>query len=88
MPQLRDPLVVLDLGSPVAGMTWCYYSSSVIVGVTEDGKVHVYDLFLRKCRPLCVQNLLQRRRSSLACVALNPFQPILLVGGGRLAILH
>ncbi|KAG7174920.1 Dynein intermediate chain 2 ciliary-like 1, partial [Homarus americanus] len=76
-------LVTLDLGAPVAELTWCHYSSSVIVGVTEDGRVHVYDLFLRKCRPLCVQNLLQRRRSRLVCVALSPFHPVLLVGGDR-----
>ncbi|XP_071544385.1 dynein intermediate chain 2, ciliary-like [Panulirus ornatus] len=79
----RCALVTLDLGAPVAGLTWCHYSSCVIVGVTEDGRVHVYDLFLHKCRPLCVQNLLQRRRSSVACVALNPFHPVLLVGGDR-----
>nr|XP_053637336.1 dynein intermediate chain 2, ciliary-like [Cherax quadricarinatus] len=76
-------LVTLDLGAPMSGLTWCNYSSSVIVGVTEDGRVHVYDLFLHKCRPLCVQNLLQRRRSSVACLELSPFFPILLVGGDR-----
>ncbi|XP_076042119.1 dynein intermediate chain 2, ciliary-like [Oratosquilla oratoria] len=79
----RSPLIVLDLGGPVAEVVWAPYSSSVAVAVTEDGKVHVYDLFLRKCRPLCVQNIIPRRKITLACVAFNRFHPIILVGGDR-----
>ncbi|XP_071522576.1 dynein intermediate chain 2, ciliary-like isoform X2 [Panulirus ornatus] len=78
-----SPLIVLDLGSAVAGVTWSPYSSSVFVAVTDEGRVHVYDLFMRKCRPLCVQSLVQRRRVAAACVAFNPFYPIILVGGER-----
>nr|XP_053631370.1 dynein intermediate chain 2, ciliary-like [Cherax quadricarinatus] len=78
-----SPLVSLDLGAPVAGLAWSYFSSSVIVGVTDEGRVYVYDLFVRKCRPLCVQNILQRRRSALSCVAFSPFYPVILVGGER-----
>ncbi|XP_066957617.1 dynein intermediate chain 2, ciliary-like [Macrobrachium rosenbergii] len=76
-------LVILDLGAPVADLTWAPYSSSVVVAVSDDGRVHVYDLFLRKCRPLCVQNIMQRRRTSLACVAFNPVFPIIVVGGEK-----
>nr|XP_045610725.1 dynein intermediate chain 2, ciliary-like [Procambarus clarkii] len=79
----RAPLVVLDLGGAVAGVTWSPYSSSVFVAVTDEGRVHVYDLFLRRCRPLCVQSLLQRRRVAATCVAFNPFHPIILVGGEK-----
>ncbi|XP_069948680.1 dynein intermediate chain 2, ciliary-like [Cherax quadricarinatus] len=78
-----SPLVVLDLGGAVAEVTWSPYSSSVFVAVTDEGRVHVYDLFLRKCRPLCVQSLVQRRRVSATCVAFNPFYPIILVGGEK-----
>ncbi|KAG7176721.1 Dynein intermediate chain 2 ciliary-like 2 [Homarus americanus] len=80
---MLSPLVVLDLGSAVAGVTWSPYSSSVFVAVTDEGRVHVYDLFLRKCRPLCVQSLVQRRRVAATCVAFNPFHPIILVGGEK-----
>lgn len=79
----RSPLVALDLGAPVAGLTWSHLGSSLLVGVTEDGKVHVYDLYLRKCRPLCVQNLMQRKKTPLTCTAFSPFHPVLLVGGER-----
>ncbi|XP_071522591.1 dynein axonemal intermediate chain 1-like isoform X2 [Panulirus ornatus] len=78
-----SPLIVLDLGGAVAGVMWSPYSSSVFVAVTDEGRVYVYDLFLRKCRPLCVQSLVQRRRVAAACVAFNPFHPIILVGGER-----
>nr|XP_045610794.1 dynein intermediate chain 2, ciliary-like [Procambarus clarkii] len=78
-----SPLVVLDLGGAVAEVSWSPYSSSVFVAATDEGRVHVYDLFLRKCRPLCVQSLVQRRRVAATCVAFNPFYPIILVGGEK-----
>ncbi|XP_042888961.1 dynein intermediate chain 2, ciliary-like [Penaeus japonicus] len=78
-----SPLITLDLGGAVAGVTWSPYSSSVFVAITDEGRVHVYDLFLRKCKPLCVQTLVQRRRVAAACVAFNPFHPIILVGGDK-----
>ncbi|XP_069987018.1 dynein intermediate chain 2, ciliary [Penaeus vannamei] len=78
-----SPLVTLDLGGAVAGVTWSPYSSSVFVAITDEGRVHVYDLFLRKCKPLCVQTLVHRRRVAAACVAFNPFHPIILVGGDK-----
>ncbi|XP_037787736.1 dynein intermediate chain 1, axonemal-like [Penaeus monodon] len=77
------PLIILDLGAAVAAVTWSPYSSSVFVAVTDDGRVHVYDLFVRKCKPLCVQTLVQRRRVVTVCVAFNPFHPIILVGGEK-----
>ncbi|XP_069986188.1 dynein intermediate chain 2, ciliary-like [Penaeus vannamei] len=78
-----SPIVTLDLGGPVVGLAWSPTSSTVIVAVTEEGRVYVYDLFLRKCQPLCIQNLVQRRRFSLASVAFSPYQPVILVGGTK-----
>ncbi|XP_042232430.1 dynein axonemal intermediate chain 1-like [Homarus americanus] len=78
-----SPLVVLDLGGAVAGVTWSPYSSSVFVAVSDEGRVHVYDLFTRKCRPLCVQSLVQRRRVAATCVSFNPFHPVIMVGGEK-----
>ncbi|XP_047494973.1 dynein axonemal intermediate chain 1-like [Penaeus chinensis] len=72
-----------DLGGPVVGLAWSPSSSTVIVAVTEEGRVYVYDIYLRKCQPLCIQNLVQRRRFSLASVAFSPYQPVILVGGER-----
>ncbi|XP_047469472.1 dynein intermediate chain 2, ciliary-like [Penaeus chinensis] len=78
-----SPVVTLDLGSPVACLSWSPYSSSVLAGVSDEGRVYVYDLFLRKCLPLCSQNVTHKRRLSLSCVAFNPFSPIILVGGEK-----
>nr|XP_045607679.1 dynein intermediate chain 2, ciliary-like [Procambarus clarkii] len=78
-----SPLIVLDLGAPVTGLAWSSSSSTVVVGVTDEGRVHVYDLFVRRCRPACVQSVLQRRRSALSCVAFSPFHHIIVVGGER-----
>nr|XP_045597850.1 dynein intermediate chain 2, ciliary-like isoform X1 [Procambarus clarkii] len=78
-----SPLMTLDLGGPVAGVQWATFSSSVFVAVTDDGCVHVYDLSVRKTHPLCSQRLLHRRHLLVSCVALNPWYPIVLVGGER-----
>nr|XP_027228347.1 dynein intermediate chain 2, ciliary-like [Penaeus vannamei] len=77
------PVVTLDLGSPVTCLSWSPYSSSVLAGVSDEGRVYVYDLFLRKCLPLCSQNVTHKRRLSLSSVAFNPFSPIVLVGGEK-----
>ncbi|KAK4320989.1 hypothetical protein Pmani_008158 [Petrolisthes manimaculis] len=77
------PLVVVDCGGSVAGASWSPYNTSVVVAVTEDCCAHVFDLFARRCRPVCVQPLAQRRPLSAACLALSPFYPVILVGGER-----
>ncbi|XP_063868428.1 dynein axonemal intermediate chain 1-like [Scylla paramamosain] len=78
-----SPLIVLDLGGAVSGVAWSPFNSSVVVALSDEGRVHVYDLFLRRARPLCVQSLVQRRRASATCVCPNPSHPVLLVGGER-----
>ncbi|XP_064097254.1 LOW QUALITY PROTEIN: dynein intermediate chain 2, ciliary-like [Macrobrachium nipponense] len=81
MKNMISPLIVLDMGGPVVGVTWSPYSSSVIVAVTEEFRVNVYDLFIRMCRPLCTQGVLQKRKISGTSVALSPFYPVVIVGG-------
>ncbi|KAK7079745.1 cytoplasmic dynein with WD40 domain, partial [Halocaridina rubra] len=78
----RVPLIVLDVGGAVAGVSWTYYSSSVLVAVTEEGRIHVYDLFLCKA-PLCKQNIVKRRRLRISCMAFNTSFPVVLVGGEK-----
>ncbi|XP_042225448.1 dynein intermediate chain 2, ciliary-like [Homarus americanus] len=78
-----SPLITLDLGGPVAGVSWSPYSSSVLVAVTDECRVFVYDLYLRRCSPMCVQNLAQRRRLAASCVAFSPFYPAIIIGGER-----
>ncbi|MPC59882.1 Dynein intermediate chain 2, ciliary [Portunus trituberculatus] len=80
-----SPLIVLDLGGAVSGVAWSPFNSSVVVALSDEGRVHVYDLFLRRARPLCVQSLVQRRRASATCVCPSPRHPVLLVGGERCA---
>ncbi|XP_069959879.1 dynein axonemal intermediate chain 1-like [Cherax quadricarinatus] len=77
------PLMTLDLGGAVAGVQWATYSSSVFVAVTDDGCVHVYDLFIRTTQPMCTQRLLHRRQLTVSSVALSPRYPLVLVGGER-----
>ncbi|ROT72844.1 Dynein intermediate chain 1, axonemal [Penaeus vannamei] len=78
-----SPLIQLDLGGAVAGVTWTPHSSSVFVAVTDEGRVHVYDLHVRICHPLCVQGVVQKKRGVVTCIAFSPFHPVILVGGDR-----
>ncbi|XP_071516735.1 dynein axonemal intermediate chain 1-like [Panulirus ornatus] len=77
------PLITLNLGGGVAGVTWSPHSSSVLVAVTDECRVHVYDLFLRRCSPMCIQNVSQRRRMVASCIAFSPFYPIIIIGGNK-----
>ncbi|KAK3879026.1 hypothetical protein Pcinc_016382 [Petrolisthes cinctipes] len=78
-----SPLLVLDVGGAVAAASWSPHSSSVVVAVSEEGRVSVYDLAMRRCRPLCSQALAQRRKVAATCLDFNPFHPVVLVGGER-----
>ncbi|XP_068233961.1 dynein axonemal intermediate chain 1-like [Palaemon carinicauda] len=76
------PIIILDVGGAIAGVSWANFSSSVVIAVTEEGRVHVYDLFLCKA-PLCTQNIIKRRKIRMSCIGFNSFFPIVLVGGER-----
>lgn len=38
-------------------IAWAPYSATVFAAVTDDGKVHVYDLYENKLMPLCSQKV-------------------------------
>jgi hypothetical protein len=46
-----------DLGAAVGDIAWAPYSSTVFAAVTDDGKVHVFDLAQNRQLPLCSQKV-------------------------------
>ena len=42
-----------DLGNPVGDVAWAPYGSTVFVGITNNGKVHVFDIYENAHEPLC-----------------------------------
>ncbi|XP_064097257.1 dynein axonemal intermediate chain 1-like isoform X2 [Macrobrachium nipponense] len=76
------PIIVLDVGGAIAGVSWATFSSTVVIAATEEGRVHVYDLYLCKA-PLCTQNITKKRKIRMSCIGFNSFFPIVLVGGER-----
>ncbi|KAJ9593502.1 hypothetical protein L9F63_014955, partial [Diploptera punctata] len=77
------PLFVFDLGCAVGDVEWSPYSSTVFAAVTDDGKVHVFDLNVNKYRPICIQAIVSRKRNKLTRIAFNHKMPILIVGDDR-----
>ena len=53
----------------------------VLAAVTNDGKVHVFDLAENKHEPMCDQKVV--RKSKLTHVRFNQRQPLLLIGDDR-----
>lgn len=78
-----DPLFVFDLGCEVGDVEWAPYSSTVFAAVTNDGKVHVFDLNVNKYRPICVQTVVNKKRNRLTSIAFNLKLPIIIVGDER-----
>lgn len=74
-------IMSFDLGNAVGDVSWAPYSSTVFAAVTNDGKVHCYDLSENKHEPLCEQKVVKRAR--LTHVQFNANAPILLVGDDR-----
>jgi len=79
------PLMSFDLGNAVGDVAWSPFSASVFGAVTNDGKVHVFDLAENKHEPMCDQKVV--RKSKLTHVVFNPKQPLLLVGDDRGGVL-
>lgn len=79
----RDPLFVFDLGTCVGDVRWAPYSSTVFAAVTNDGKVHVYDININKYKPMCIQNIVNFRRNKLTRIAFNRKLPIIYVGDDK-----
>lgn len=79
--QQERPVMNFDLGASVGDVAWAPYSSTVFAAVSDDGKVHVYDINENKLLPMCSQKI--SKSSKLTKVVFNPRHPILLVGDSR-----
>ena len=77
---------MFDLNSQVGDVAWAPYSSTVFAAVTIDGKVHIYDLYINKYNPICVQAVVPKKKARLNHISFNQTHPIIIVGdskGGR-----
>ncbi|VDL37435.1 unnamed protein product [Hymenolepis diminuta] len=81
---MKDPLFIYDLGTPVGDVAWAPYSSTVFAAVTTDGYVHIYDLNVNKYEPLCHQLIVKRKNIKLTQVAFNSVHPVIICGSDRL----
>lgn len=75
------PLMTFDLNNAVGDVAWAPYASTTFAAVTDDGKVHVFDLKESKHEVLCEQVI--TTKSKLTHVSFNPRTPILLVGDDK-----
>ena len=75
------PILSFDLGNAVGDVCWAPYSSTVFAAITNDGKVHVFDLAENKHESLCSQ--LITKKASLSSIKFNSKDPILIVADDR-----
>ncbi|DBB04306.1 TPA: Dynein, 78 kDa intermediate chain, flagellar outer arm [Trebouxia sp. C0004] len=75
------PVMSFDLNNPVGDAAWSPHSATVFAAVTDDGKVHVYDLAENKHDALCQQKVV--KKAKLTKISFNPKHPILIVGDDR-----
>lgn len=81
MQQQRAPLLSFQLGAVVGDVAWAPYSSTVFAAVTDEGRVHVYDLAQNRQLPLCAQKVTRRWRRSEVAQQLSAHTPWLLTSG-------
>lgn len=55
--QQQAPVLSFDVGAAVGDVAWAPYSSTVFAAVTDEGKVHVFDLAQNRQLPLCAQKV-------------------------------
>lgn len=75
-----EPLFIFDLGSCVGDVKWAPYSSTVFAAVTTEGKVLVFDINVSKFNPICVQQIVPKRKNKLTRIAFNEKLPFIIVG--------
>lgn len=51
------PVLTFDLGDAVGDAAWAPYSSTVMAAVTDDGRLHVFDLSANRLTPMCSQKV-------------------------------
>ena len=68
-------------------VAWAPYSSTVFAAVTIDGKVHIYDLYINKYNPICVQAVVPKKKAKLNHISFNQSHPIIIVGDSK-GVIH
>jgi len=79
--QQKKPVMSFDLNDSVGDIAWSPNSATVFAAVTDDGKVHVFDLNENKLLPLSSQKVV--KKAKLTKLVFNPKHPILLVGDDK-----
>ena len=74
---------MFDLNAQVGDVAWAPYSSTVFAAVTIDGKVHIYDLYINKYNPICVQAVVPKKKAKLNHISFNQSHPIIIVGDSK-----
>jgi dynein intermediate chain 1 len=77
-------IMMFDVGTSVGDATWAPYSSTVFAAVTDEGKVHVWDLYANKHDHLSQQKLVKKAKCTK--VAFNERGPLILVGDSHGAV--
>ena len=80
---ISKPLFMFDLNAQVGDVAWAPYSSTVFAAVTIDGKVHIYDLYINKYNPICVQAVVPKKKARLNHISFNQTHPIIIVGDSK-----
>ena len=71
-------IMSFDVGTSVGDCAWAPYSSTVFSAVTDEGKVHVWDLYANKNDHLSQQKIVKKAKCTH--VAFNERGPLILVG--------
>merc|ERR1711881_800755 len=79
----KQPLFVFELGAAVGGCAWASHSATVFAAVTNDGRVHIFDIAANKYEALASQVITPKKKTKLTSVQFNPTEPILTAGDDR-----
>lgn len=74
---------MFDLGVPIGDVQWAPYSSTVLACVSNDGKVTVFDLNVNKYRPICSQQVVNKKKHKLTRLEFNNKLPFIIVGDDK-----
>nr|XP_042900435.1 dynein axonemal intermediate chain 1-like [Parasteatoda tepidariorum] len=84
----RESVFTFDLLNEVKDVTWAPFSSSLFAAVTNDGKVHIFDIMMNRHQPTATYNLYTSKKNvNLTSVQFNPVKPVIIVGDDKGSII-
>ncbi|XP_054720556.1 uncharacterized protein LOC129230178 [Uloborus diversus] len=82
--EILESIFTFDLLNEVKDVTWAPFSSTLFAAVTNDSKVHIFDVQMNRQQPTSTYSIHRAKKNIiLTSVQFNPIKPVIIVGDDK-----